>query len=62
MLRKRNARCTGNAPNSIQSGSLLCDFMICRPVYLGDGYWVPSQDRFQLYQLFHPFVKWRQSL
>ena len=40
MLRQRNARCTGNVPNSIQSESLLCDFMIYRPVYLGDGYWV----------------------
>ena len=62
MLRQRNARCTGNVPNSIQSGSLLCDFMIYRPVYLGDGYWVHSQDQIKSYQLFHPFVEWRQSL
>ena len=62
MLRQRNARCTGNVPNSIQSGWLLCHFMIYRPVYLGDGYWVDIQDRFVPYQLVHSFVEWRQFL
>ena len=61
-LRKRNARCTGNVPNAMQSESLLCNLMICGPFYLGDGYWVHSQYRFQPYQLFHSFVEWRQSL
>ena len=61
MLRQRNARCTGNVPNSIQSGSLLCCLMIYRPIYLGDGYWVPSQDQIKSYQLFHSFVEWGQS-